>query len=427
MGIETQENATVNEISSRVTVDGANGTRQGSMALSLTGTASAWRLNGTVMDGNSTVKASAGSTMMKAGDFFVGDIYGEDENGNRESIHTAFSKGFLPVPIPAGHDRFDMNISLGAGGEGIGNAAGDLAWYARRGPAPNRHWAGFGALVRGYCLTRDNRTKTPKFSFSGDLGVPYKVQSIGDSTVGRVTAFSTEVALDDADAFDVSKFVGSVARSAGVSADSVTVGSLKFRIKVEYSLPAAVTMSQAKTAIAKTAGVSEERVAVTILQGPSGRRLAATNVQASIQAPDTSSLKSLRYKVADTQTLKSKIAETGTVVSDVIVIAAPKEVVEVETQITSGGGMPAIEAPSDSALSQALSSDLDVSVETSSVVEPDVKTVTVTTTAATTPSAPMQDAPKATTTPFELSGTNPLQNRGVLVVILTTMIAAYCM
>merc|ERR1711904_720751 len=102
------------------------------------------------------------------------------------------------------------------------------------------------------------------------------------------------------------------------------------------------------TAIAKTADVPEEKVTVTILQGHSGRRLVATSVHASIEAADTSSLKSLSSKVADAQTLKAEIAKTGVTVAEVSVTVAPKKIVQVNTQMFSDGGMPAIEAPSDS-------------------------------------------------------------------------------
>jgi hypothetical protein len=380
--MDVAETASQNSISGALALD-VNRSKVFDGTVSLVGGASSpYVLDAKVHDEDKAVVAKATSIMSKNGTLYAGDVSFQVDNETKSFVHTAFSTGFLPI---GASDRFDMSISLGSQGNGYDDLGGDFAWYMTRGPAPVRGFSGFGVSVDGHEFfgvpaNVSNRQQDPKVAVSLDVRVPHNVE-VDPSQVGiaKVTTFVGLFQMENPEDFSTTSYLKSIPSVAGVKQDKVRVKLVKYLCKVAYSFADAqnLTEAQARTTVALTAAVAEDMVTIELTPirrlrsadvGIHDGGLSSTMVKASIAVDSPADLNAVSTKIANTVALKTNLENaTGTAVGTVAVTEAPKKLIEVETEIESEAGLPAVEVPSADSLSEILSSELGSPVATESL------------------------------------------------------------
>jgi len=161
--------------------------------------------------------------------------------------------------------------------------------------------------------------------------------------------------------FDISKYTESVAAVSGISESKVIVTSLDYQVKVGYSLPDTVTVSQATAAIASLHNVGITAVSVTKTRRLStGRFLAAQSFEATITTGNANIATTIAAQVGDTAKLATELSLAD---AEVSVASQAKTLVKLQTQFQTVGEL--VEPPDASSLEKELEQNLGVPVTAS--------------------------------------------------------------
>jgi hypothetical protein len=349
--------------------------------LSATGTSDEWTGSMKIRDGDNTEVVRFDTSMPKSGDHYAGDINLMLDGKNEGAIRSSISTGFLQQAD--GKDKLDMAIHLGATGtKGFSEAGGNVNWFIERGPRPTRDISRFGVGGAAFeMINNQNKKPNSGAEVQTEIGMPYRVNPLPGAA--SVTTFDTAVTMDDPSQFDAAKYKETVALESGATADKVEIVSVKYEVDVKLSFDEPVTKQQAKAGVASTAGVTEDKVTVTLTTVAGGgrrlleelerslpgfknapaRRLQKTLVDAKIETDAPAKAKTIATNVGDSNKIKTGMTAQG-VQSAPKVVTAPKESVKVQTKITSAPGSKAISKPSATKLQQSLSTKLGVTVTT---------------------------------------------------------------
>lgn len=142
------------------------------------------------------------------------------------------------------------------------------------------------------------------------------------------------IQISDPLEFDLDRYVEAVKKATGWAVKAVKAAVKGFEISVNYVLPDAMRISEAKAAIAKAINVMESQLQVshTDIRMMDGTRLALNAVHVNIVVPDKSKAAAVKTSAADVAALESEIDGHVSVALPPVTAAKVETTVTVETE-----------------------------------------------------------------------------------------------
>lgn len=141
-----------------------------------------------------------------------------------------------------------------------------------------------------------------------------------------------------------------MAKAIGLPRENVEVGITGFEVSLTYVFQTSITVEQAKTAVAATAGVSVDTVKITISRRLSTSRRLTSIVEAIITTTDAATAKSVKSLAVKTDTLKAELSKAG-VSAEPAVKVAPVVTVKTDTRVISSPGS-SLQVPNSTKLAE---------------------------------------------------------------------------
>lgn len=282
-------------------------------------------------DGN---LANLTGTMPRSGSFFTGDLALTLDN-HTQVIWMNASDGFVASGAKYGLPGFKRMIM--SGGTLIEGVQLNVSAYLEEPP--------FSDGLSGFGLAGRVQEKKIDIDTSIDVDLPFaksgtsKSGAVLDVVAEVVQEVTAEVVLADVTSFDVETFKEQMASQAGMAASAIEIERVDYKVDVTYNFAEAITESQAITAVASAAGVSESQVSVTITNARrlfdaslrTARRLQAVNVEASIRTATATAVAAIKTGVSDSTAVAAAVqTATGKAVTATVAVA-PVTKVEVVT------------------------------------------------------------------------------------------------
>ena len=165
--------------------------------------------------------------------------------------------------------------------------------------------------------------------------------------------------------FDKTAYGESMAAAAGVAKGQFQVTAVSFETVLSLSLSQAVTLDQARAAVAVASGVNEEQVEVAVLGGTAvgaTRRLEAALVECLIKTEDVELASSLAEVFAEASAVERAFLGQGLTVSAVMV-KAPRTKVKISQQVAATEELSAPSVNDARALvEEALQTTVDIAI-----------------------------------------------------------------